>query len=178
LDGITEPDKSIFHRWSYPAYFKREYKGSDKGETMGTSGSIVILDGFIASWWRFQNDLYMRLVVYRNPYDPTKATSDGREAADYITCRLVNGVAMYQSGFEKGVSLHIEGILESVDSTETLEDFLESAKKEKTMGSVNVETTGGATKNVTVKRSMLRVLVRNFAFNTQKSDSESKADSK
>jgi hypothetical protein len=129
------------------------------------AGSIVVLDGIVASTWKFQDDLFARLAIYRNPYDPqkNKYQSEKRDLADYVVCRFEKGYYQNPSGFSKGTQIHIQGILESVDSVKSLQEFLEGAKKDGSLGDAKVDVTGKSANLILEKRSFLQILVKEFS---------------
>jgi hypothetical protein len=89
----------------------------------------VIIEGIVVREpWKYMDDLFFRLGVFRDSDLPAKPLDPERDAADYINIR-VSGGATGLISIRRGMRLRVHGFFQSRDFKENLEEFLEKAKK-------------------------------------------------
>jgi hypothetical protein len=88
----------------------------------------VIMEGIVVKVWKFTDDLLFRLASYRDPDLPQKAPFDVRDAADYVTIRVIKGNLGAPVTLDKGAHIRVHGFLQSRDYEESLADFLKDAQ--------------------------------------------------
>ena len=89
----------------------------------------VVLEGIVVrDPWKFMDDLFFRLVTYRDSDLPAKKLDLERDAGDYINVR-VNGGANGLIHIRRGMRLRVHGFLQSRDFRESLEEFINKARK-------------------------------------------------
>jgi hypothetical protein len=121
----------------------------------------VFIEGYVASSWKYGNDLFLKVAVYRDPDLPAmEQTGDGKQIPDYVLAKLPNG-GLKGIAFEKNQQVRIEGFLQSHDIDETLEDFL-SRSNFKDPKAPRVEIVGGTSKDIVVQRSSLEVTITKY----------------
>lgn len=92
----------------------------------------ILLEGIVVrDPWRYTNNLFFRLGVYRDTDMPAKPLDQERDAADYINVR-VDGGANGLIHIRRGMKLRVHGFFQSRDFRESLEEFIEKAKKNST----------------------------------------------
>lgn len=90
----------------------------------------VILEGIVVRVsWKFMDNLFFRLVIYRDSDLPAKKLDLERDAGDYIIVR-VNGGANGLIHVRRGMRLRVHGFLQSRDFSESLEAFINKARKQ------------------------------------------------
>jgi hypothetical protein len=98
----------------------------------------VILEGIVVrDPWKYMDDLFFRIVVYRDSDQPAKKLDKQRDAGDYVNIRLrggANGLIQVR----KGMRLRIHGFLQSRDYRESLEEFVAKAKKNRAFSGLEV----------------------------------------
>jgi hypothetical protein len=87
----------------------------------------VVLEGIIVKTWKFADDLLFRLACYRDPDLPSKPLSDVKDAADFVTIRVIKGNLGAPVSVQKGINVRVHGFLQSRDYEESLADFLKDA---------------------------------------------------
>jgi hypothetical protein len=91
----------------------------------------VVIEGIVVrDPWKFMDDLFFRLVIYRDSDLPAKKLDLERDAGDYINVR-VNGGANGLIHIRRGMRLRVHGFLQSRDYRESLEEFISKARKSK-----------------------------------------------
>ncbi|MCX6056106.1 MAG: hypothetical protein NTZ74_14560 [Chloroflexi bacterium] len=89
----------------------------------------VVLEGIVVREpWKYMEDLFFRVVIYRDHDLPVKKLDQEHDAGDYINVRL-NGAANGLIQIRKGMRLRIHGFLQSRDYKESLENFLGKARR-------------------------------------------------
>ncbi len=84
----------------------------------------VVLEGIVVREpWKFMDDLFFRLVIYRDSDLPAKKLDLERDAGDYINVR-VNGGANGLIHIRRGMRLRVHGFLQSRDYRESMEEFI------------------------------------------------------
>ncbi len=91
----------------------------------------VVFEGIAVKIWKYADDLLFRLACYRDPDLPQKTVTEVRDAADYITVRVIKGSLGAPVTVNKGAHVRVHGFLQSRDYEESLSDFLKDAKGEK-----------------------------------------------
>ena len=99
----------------------------------------VVLEGIVVREpWKFMDDLFFRLVIYRDSDLPAKKLDLERDAGDYINVR-VNGGANGLIHIRRGMRLRVHGFLQSRDYRESLEEFISKARKSKSCADLAVD---------------------------------------
>jgi hypothetical protein len=99
----------------------------------------VVLEGIVVrDPWKFMDDLFFRLVIYRDSDLPAKKLDLERDAGDYINVR-VNGGANGLIHIQRGMRLRVHGFLQSRDYRESLEEFISKARKSKNSAELAVD---------------------------------------
>ena len=99
----------------------------------------VVLEGIVVrDPWKFMDDLFFRLVIYRDSDLPSKKLDLERDAGDYINVR-VNGGANGLIHIRRGMRLRVHGFLQSRDYRESLEEFISKARKSKSCADLAVD---------------------------------------
>jgi hypothetical protein len=126
----------------------------------------VLLEGIVVSTWKYGSDLFVRLASYRDPGQPVKRIDETRDEPDYINVRFTN--AAHQGvPFHKGNLLRVDGLLQSREYMEPLEDFLQKAQKNAT----TLPTFEGdplVLRQVRCGRSAVEILARQFVIQSPK----------
>ncbi|WP_322509180.1 hypothetical protein [Anaerolinea sp.] len=119
----------------------------------------VILEGIVVREpWKYTDDLFFRLGVYRDSDMPAKKLDAERDSGDYVNVR-VSGGANGLIQIHRGMRLRVHGLLQSRDFRESLEEFLEKAHKQG--GSeFQVEVTGLKANQVLIDRNAIEIVAR------------------
>ena len=120
----------------------------------------VILEGIVVrNPWKYMEDLFFRVVIYRDNDLPTKKLDMERDAGDYVNIR-VNGGANGLIQIHRGMRLRIHGFLQSRDFRESLEEFINKARKVKSTQDFIVEIKGTDRKNdqILIDRNIVEVV--------------------
>ena len=129
----------------------------------------VILEGIVVrDPWKFMDDLFFRLVTYRDRDLPAKKLDLEHDAGDYTNWRIIGGAnGLIQ--VRRGMRLRVHGYLQSRDFRESLEEFINKARKTKTMADLTVEAKaaelvreGGPARlsQVTIDRNVVEAVAR------------------
>ena len=119
----------------------------------------VILEGIVVREpWKYTDDLFFRLGVYRDSDMPAKKLDAERDSGDYVNVRVCGGAnGLIQ--IHRGMRLRVHGLLQSRDFRESLEEFLEKAHKQG--GSeFQVEVTGLKANQVLIDRNAIEIVAR------------------
>jgi primosomal replication protein N len=120
----------------------------------------VILEGIVVrDPWKYMDDLFFRIVIYRDSDQPAKKLDQQRDAGDYVNIRLrggANGLIQVR----KGMRLRIHGFLQSRDYRESLEEFVAKAKRNRTFSGLEVALPEKTFKpnQVQIDRNMVEVV--------------------
>lgn len=88
----------------------------------------VVLEGIVVKTWKYAEDLLFRIACYRDPDLPSKSLNETRDAADFVTIRVLKGNLGAPVVVEKGYHVRVHGFLQSRDYEESLADFLKDAR--------------------------------------------------
>ena len=119
----------------------------------------VVLEGIVVREpWKYMDDLFFRLVIYRDRDLPSKKLDLERDAGDYINIR-VNGGANGLIHIRRGMRLRVHGFLQSRDYRESLEEFINKARKSKNFAdlAVEVKTSDSAREGYSVKQNQVLI---------------------
>lgn len=122
----------------------------------------VIVEGIVVrDPWKFMEDLFFRLVVYRDSDQPSKKLDLERDAGDYINVR-VSGGANGLIHIRRGMRLRVHGFLQSRDYRESLEEFIGKARKSKPFGELAIEIKNNDFKpgQVQIDRNVVEVVAK------------------
>ena len=122
----------------------------------------VIVEGIVVrDPWKFMEDLFFRLVVYRDSDQPSKKLDLERDAGDYINVR-VNGGANGLIHIRRGMRLRVHGFLQSRDYRESLEEFIGKARKSKPFGelAIEIKTNDFKPGQVQIDRNVVEVVAK------------------
>ena len=89
---------------------------------------IILEEIVVREPWKYTDDLLFRLGVYRDSDLPAKPYDQERDAADYINVR-VDGGANGLINIRRGMKLRVHGFFQSRDFRESLEEFIEKARR-------------------------------------------------
>jgi hypothetical protein len=132
----------------------------------------VIVEGIVVREpWKYTDDLFFRLGVYRDSDMPSKKLDAERDSGDYVNVR-VSGGANGLIHVHRGMRLRVHGFFQSRDFRESLEEFLEKARKQSN-SEFQVEVTGLKPNQVQIDRNAVeivarRLIVMDSANNTEK----------
>lgn len=119
----------------------------------------VILEGIVVREpWKYTDDLFFRLGVYRDSDMPAKKLDAERDSGDYVNVR-VSGGANGLIQIHRGMRLRVHGLLQSRDFRESLEEFLEKAHKQGA-SEFQVEVTGLKANQVLIDRNAIEIVAR------------------
>ncbi|MDX9710748.1 MAG: hypothetical protein RBT64_14480 [Trichloromonas sp.] len=122
----------------------------------------VVIEGIVVrDPWKFMEDLFFRLVVYRDSDLPSKKLDQEHDAGDYINVR-VNGGANGLIHIRRGMRLRVHGFFQSRDYRESLEEFISKARKSKNLSELAVEIKGCEFKpgQIQIDRNVVEVVAR------------------
>ena len=122
----------------------------------------VAIEGIVVrDPWKFMDDLFFRLVVYRDSDLPAKKLDLERDAGDYINVR-VNGGANGLIHIRRGMRLRVHGFLQSRDYRESLEEFINKARKSKNCADLAVEIKASELKQnqILIDRNVVEAVAR------------------
>jgi hypothetical protein len=121
----------------------------------------TVLEGIVVrDPWKYTEDLFFRLVSYRDGDLPPKKLDLERDAGDYINVRL-NGGANGLIQIRKGMRLRVHGFLQSRDFRESLEEIVTKVRKNRQYADLIVEVKGELRPDrVLVDRNMVELVAR------------------
>ncbi len=125
--------------------------------------NLVIFEGIVVNSWKFGNDQFARLASYRDPAQPPKRIDESRDEPDYVNIRFTNA-AQQMPEIQRGTLLRVEGLLQSREYSETLEEFMQKARKNAEDAPLGVELTGKSARQITCGRSTVEILCRQFVI--------------
>lgn len=137
----------------------------------------VILEGIVVrDPWKFMDDLFFRLVIYRDSDLPAKKLDLERDAGDYINVR-VNGGANGLIHIRRGMRLRVHGFLQSRDFRESLEEFINKARKSKncTDLAVDIKACDLRQNQILIDRNVVEVVSRRIIVLDTAAQNEKKA---
>lgn len=124
----------------------------------------VNFEGLVVTSWTFGNDIFVRMASYRDPGQPIKRLTESKDEPDYVNVRFTNA-ANQVPPFPAGTLLRVEGLLQSREYNEMLDEFLKKARKNgDTSG---VELTGDAASRIVCGRSTVEILARQHVILAQ-----------
>jgi hypothetical protein len=124
--------------------------------------NLTVFEGIVVNAWKYGSDQFVRLASYRDPGQPLKRIGESRDEPDYVNIRFTNA-AQQMPEFQRGTLLRVEGLLQSREYQESLQDFMEKARKN-TDGSLGVELVGKKAREITCGRSTVEVLARAYVI--------------
>jgi hypothetical protein len=122
----------------------------------------VVIEGIVVrDPWKFMDDLFFRVVVYRDSDQPSKKLDLERDAGDYINIR-VSGGANGLIHIHRGMRLRVHGFLQSRDYRESLEEFVSKARRSKSFGDLTIEIKGDDLKpsQVQIDRNVVEIVAK------------------
>jgi primosomal replication protein N len=120
----------------------------------------VILEGIVVREpWKYIEDLFFRIVVYRDHDLPSKKMDEERDAGDYINIRMP-GAASGLIHIHKGMKLRVHGFLQSRDYRESLQAFIDKAKKGQTNKGLEIKVEGETLQlhQIMVDRNLVEII--------------------
>lgn len=133
----------------------------------------VILEGIVVREpWKYTDDLFFRLGVYRNSDMPAKKLDAERDSGDYVNVR-VSGGANGLIQIHRGMRLRVHGFIQSRDFKESLEEFLEKAHKQSN-NEFQVEATGLKPNQVQIDRNAIEIVARRLIVMDNGNNTEKK----
>lgn len=122
----------------------------------------VIMEGIVVrDPWKFMDDLFFRLVSYRDSDQPSRKLDLERDAGDYTNIRISGG-ANGLIHIRRGMRLRVHGFLQSRDYRESLEEFINKARKTRPADDLAVDVRGGEIRpaQIFIDRNMVEVVAR------------------
>jgi len=116
----------------------------------------VHLSGQIKKVWTYDDNLYARISVRRDPGRPKRTPKEGG-TYDYVT--VVFPAGRHKVNFQPGQYLAVHGWIQSRDFDETLADFLERAE-----GSDGLDLSRNQARKIIVHRSVNEVVVERWTI--------------
>ena len=133
----------------------------------------VILEGIVVREpWKYTDDLFFRLGVYRDSDMPAKKLDAERDSGDYVNVR-VSGGANGLIQIHRGMRLRVHGFIQSRDFKESLEEFLEKAHKQSN-NEFQVEATGLKPNQVQIDRNAIEIVARRLIVMDNGNNTEKK----
>lgn len=133
----------------------------------------VILEGIVVREpWKYTDDLFFRLGVYRDSDMPAKKLDVERDSGDYVNVR-VSGGANGLIQIHRGMRLRVHGFIQSRDFKESLEEFLEKAHKQSN-NEFQVEATGLKPNQVQIDRNAIEIVARRLIVMDNGNNTEKK----
>lgn len=139
----------------------------------------VVLEGIVVREpWKFMDDLFFRLVIYRDSDLPAKKLDLERDAGDYINVR-VNGGANGLIHIRRGMRLRVHGFIQSRDYRESLEEFISKARKSKRSAdlAVDIKACDLMQNQVLIDRNVVEAVARRIIVLDAASPNEKKTRS-
>jgi len=139
----------------------------------------VVLEGIVVrDPWKFMDDLFFRMVIYRDSDLPAKKLDLERDTGDYINVR-VNGGANGLIHIRRGMRLRVHGFLQSRDFRESLEEFINKARKSKNCTDLAVDIKACDLKHnqVFIDRNVVEAVARRIIVLDAAAPNEKKARS-
>ncbi len=119
----------------------------------------VVIEGIVVREpWKFMEDLFFRLAVFRDTDLPAKPLDAERDAADYVNVRICGGASGLIT-MRRGMRLRIHGFFQSRDYKETLAEILEKAKKRNGV-EITVDAKDQKLDQVSIDRNSIEVVAR------------------
>jgi len=119
----------------------------------------VVIEGIVVREpWKFMEDLFFRLAVFRDTDLPAKPLDAERDAADYVNVRICGGASGLIT-MRRGMRLRIHGFFQSRDYKETLAEIVEKAKKRNSV-EIAVETKDMKQDQIFIDRNSIEVVAR------------------
>ena len=133
----------------------------------------VILEGIVVREpWKYTDDLFFRLGVYRDSDMPAKKLDAERDSGDYVNVRVYGGAnGLIQ--IHRGMRLRVHGFIQSRDFKESLEEFLEKAHKQSN-NEFQVEATGLKPNQVQIDRNAIEIVARRLIVMDNGNNTEKK----
>ena len=99
----------------------------------------VTLEGIVVrDSWKYMDDLFFRIVIYRDSDLPAKKLDLERDAGDYINIRK-NGGANGLIQIRRGMRLRVHGFIQSRDYRESLEEIINKARKSRNCSDLAID---------------------------------------
>jgi len=133
----------------------------------------VILEGIVVREpWKYTDDLFFRLGVYRDSDMPAKKLDAERDSGDYVNVRVYGGAnGLIQ--IHRGMRLRVHGFIQSRDFKESLEEFLEKAHKQSN-NEFQVEAAGLKPNQVQIDRNAIEIVARRLIVMDNGNNTEKK----
>ena len=124
--------------------------------------NTIIIEGIVVrDPWKYMDDLFFRLVTYRDSDLPAKKLDQERDAGDYVNIRVYGG-ANGLIHIRRGMRLRIHGFLQSRDYRESLEEFVNKARKNRISSDLAVEVQNNELKpnQILIDRNVVEIISR------------------
>lgn len=122
----------------------------------------MVIEGIVVREpWKYMEDLFFRIVTYRDSDLPARKLDPQRDAGDYLNIRVPGG-ANGLMRIQRGMRLRVHGFLQSRDFLESLEDFTRKARRERSLENLSLEIRGCQARadQVRVERSVNELIAR------------------
>ena len=137
----------------------------------------IVLEGIVVREpWKYMDDLFFRMVSYRDSDLPAKKLDLEHDAGDYINVRLTGG-ANGLIHIRRGMRLRVHGFLQSRDYRESLDEFVTKARKTRICADLTVEIKTGDLKpnQVLIDRNIVEAVARRIIVLENPTPTEKKA---
>ena len=124
--------------------------------------NTIIIEGIVVrDPWKYMDDLFFRMVTYRDSDLPAKKLDQERDAGDYVNIRVYGG-ANGLIHIRRGMRLRIHGFLQSRDYRESLEEFVNKARKNRISTDLAVEIQNSELKpnQILIDRNIVEIISR------------------
>jgi len=119
----------------------------------------VVIEGIVVREpWKFMEDLFFRMAVFRDTDLPAKPLDAERDAADYVNVRICGGASGLIT-MRRGMRLRVHGFFQSRDYKESLAEIVEQAQKRSGV-EITVDTKNLKPEQVLIDRNSVEVVAR------------------
>jgi len=135
----------------------------------------VVLEGIVVREpWKFMEDLFFRMAVFRDTDLPAKPLDADRDAADYINIRICGGASGLIT-MRRGMRLRIHVFFQSRDYKENLAEIVEKAKKRSSV-EITVDVKDMKPEQVAIERNSVEVVARRLIVLDKNAERKEKSE--
>lgn len=119
----------------------------------------VVIEGIVVREpWKYMEDLFFRLAIFRDTDLPAKPLDADRDAADYVNVRICGGASGLIT-MRRGMRLRIHGFFQSRDYKESLAEIMEKVKKRSGV-EIDMDTKDQKSDQIFIDRNSIEVVAR------------------
>lgn len=135
----------------------------------------VVLEGIVVREpWKFMEDLFFRMAVFRDTDLPAKPLDADRDAADYINIRICGGASGLIT-MRRGMRLRIHGFFQSRDYKENLAEIVEKAQKRSGV-EITVNAKDMKPEQIAIERNSVEVVARRLIVLDKNTERKEKSE--